>query len=74
MINKNAMLLMMTIRNAILLMMTIKNAMLLMMTIRNAMFLMMIMTISAALTAERREGNEYKVLLGKYYEVTHNLI
>ena len=51
-----------------------KNAMMLMMTIRNAMFLMMIMTNSAALTAERREGNEYKVLLGKYYEVTHNLI
>ena len=59
---------------SIMLIMINKNAMLLMMTIRNAMFLMMIMTNSAALTAERREGNEYKVLLGKYYEVTHNLI
>ena len=48
--------------------------MMLIMIIRNAMLLMMITTNSVALTAERREGNEYKVLLGKYYEVTHNLI
>ena len=63
--------LMMIIRN-LMLMIIIRITMMLMMIIRNAMLLMMIRTV--ALTAERREGNEYKVLLGKYYEVTHNLI